>query len=65
LATSEIIRTSNPDINIVNILMAEKLGFTSKDYNFYLNNYYYDYSKNSNNIYALKLIRIDGMIIFI
>jgi hypothetical protein len=65
LSTSKIIETGNPDINIINSLMDKKIGFKCKDYNYYLNNFYYDYSKDNCNKYALELARIDGIIIFI
>jgi hypothetical protein len=65
LASSKIIETGNPDINIINTLMAKKLGFTVKDYNYYLNNIYYDYNKDKSNKYALELIRVSANIIFI
>jgi hypothetical protein len=65
LASSKIIETGNPDINIINALLAKKLGFTTKDYNYYLNNIYYDYNKDKTNKYALELIRISANIIFI
>lgn len=65
MATSYMIKTSNSDINIVNGLFAKKLGFPISDYNYYMNNYYYDYYKNSSNVYALQLIRVDAIIIFL
>jgi hypothetical protein len=65
LASTEIIKTKNSNINIINVLMAQKIGFTNTDYNYYLNNFYYDYYKDNINQYALKLIRIDAIIIFI
>jgi hypothetical protein len=65
LASSKIIETNNPDINIINSLLAKKLGFTVNDYNYYLNNIYHDYNQDKSNKYALELIRINGNIIFI
>jgi hypothetical protein len=65
LASSKIIETGNPDINIINALLAKKIGFTVKDYNYYLNNIYYDYNQDKTNKYALELIRISANIIFI
>lgn len=64
MATTYMIKTSKNDISIVNALFAKKLNFTIKDYNFYMNNFYYDYNKD-NNKYALELIRIDSIIVFI
>ena len=65
MATSYMIKTSNSDIDIVNELFAQKLGFPISDYNYYMNNYYYDYNKNPSNVYALQLIRVDAIIIFL
>jgi hypothetical protein len=65
LASSVIIRLGNSDMNIINSLMAKKIGFTIKDYNYYLRDYYYDYNKNKLNQYALKLIKISAIIVFI
>jgi hypothetical protein len=65
LASSKILETGNPDINIINTLLAKKLGFTVNDYNYYLNNIYYDYYKDKSNKYALELIRVSANIIFI
>jgi hypothetical protein len=65
MATSYMIKTSNSDLDIINKLFAQKLGFPIRDYNYYLNNYYYDYNKNSSNTYALQLIRVDAIIIFL
>lgn len=65
LASSKIIETGNPDINIINSLLIKRLGFTVNDYNYYLNNIYYDYYMDNSNKYALELIRINANIIFI
>jgi hypothetical protein len=64
LASSYIIKTQNKDLAIINELFAKKLGFTNRDYNYYMNNFYYDYVKNCENKYALTLIRLDALIIF-
>jgi len=65
MATSYIIKTANQDVSIINNLFAQKLNFTIKDYNFYMNNPYYDYNKDITNKYALELIRINALTIFI
>jgi len=65
MATSYMIKTSNSDINIINALFAQKLGFPITDYNYYMNNYYYEYNNNPLNIYTLQLIRVDAIIIFL
>ena len=65
MATSYMIKTANSDITIINKLFAQKLGFLNKDYNYYMNNFYYDYNQDSNNKYALQLVRVDGLIIFL
>jgi hypothetical protein len=65
MATSYMIKTSNSDLNIINKLFAQKLGFPISDYNYYMKNYYYDYNKNPSNTYALQLIRVDAIIIFL
>lgn len=65
LATTEMIKTSNSDLNTINILFTKKIGFSIKDYNYYLNNFYYDYNKDNTNKYALTLIKINAIINFI
>ena len=65
MASSYIIKTANQDILIINTLFAQKLKFTIKDYNFYMNNPYYDYVGDKSNSYALEIIRINALTVFI
>ena len=60
MGTTQIIATGNQDINIINELFAQKLGFTVSDYNYYLNNPYYDYYSTFNK-YALTLVQVNAL----
>jgi len=64
LASSQIISTGNQDIQPINASLAQKLGFTVNDYNYYQNNPYYDYYSTSNE-YALELVRVNALIIIL
>jgi len=65
MASSYIIKNRNSNLSIINELFAEKLGFKNKDYNYYMNDTYYDYNKNHDNSFALQLIRVNAILIFI
>lgn len=64
MASSYIIKNANQSIDPINTLFLEKLGFSVNTYNYYLNNPYYDYNATKN-VYALELVRINSLLVFI
>ena len=64
MASSYIIKNADQSIDPINALFAQKLGFSVNTYNYYLNNPYYDYNATQN-IYALELVRVNSLLIFI
>ena len=65
MASSYIIKTANQDISIINDMFEQKLGFPISKYNYYMKNPYYDYNGDQLNTYALEIVRINSIIVFI
>ena len=65
MASSYIIKTANQDISIINNMFEQKLGFPISKYNYYMKNPYYDYNGDQLNTYALEIVRINSIIVFI
>jgi hypothetical protein len=57
LATSYFINQNETNLKKINALWKKKIGFNTNDYNFYINDYYYNYYISGNS-YALDCVKI-------